>query len=184
MGRNMKRMGFTLLEVMVVLVIVGILSALSVTTYGKFKANGDLRQASMNLYMEFSNLHQTALQYDAMVFVKFFATQCSVYVDTNNNGTADAGDLKKAIRFPSSVFLGVATSGPTGTPPDLNTLSGMTGNWNTQMTVKNDPVGTINNGAVYLHSKYLDRITYCIGLATPMLTFKQYKWGGSLWVGL
>lgn len=180
----MKRWGFTLIEAMTVLFIVGILTFISVSMYQKYRANDELRQTSMNLFTELSNLHQIARQYDAQVFVKFFAAKCSIYVDTNSSGAADAADLKKAIRFPSAISMGVATNGPTAAPPDLQTLTGMTGNWSAQMTVKNDPVGTLNSGAVYLRSKYLDKITYCIGVATPMLSIKQYKWGGSTWGGL
>jgi hypothetical protein len=133
--------------------------------------------------MELSNLHLIARQYDAKVFVKFFPAQCSVYVDTNNSGAIDDTDLKRVFKFPSAISLSVP-SGLTTKPNDLLTLVGMTGNWNVQMTVKNDAIGTLNDGAVYLHSTRLIGIAYCIGIAAPMLSLKQYKWGGSTWFGV
>lgn len=181
----MKKNGFTLIEVLITLVIIGVLASMSIITYIKYVASNELRQASMKLYMELKNAHQIARQYDCKVFVKFYAAQCSVYVDTNNSGAIDASDkVIKVIKFPSSISIATTPTGPTTPPSDLQTITGMTGNWGTQMIVKPDGIGTTNSGAIYLQSTRLNKTVYCVGIAASMLAIKQYKWGGTSWFNL
>jgi prepilin-type N-terminal cleavage/methylation domain-containing protein len=174
--------GFTFIETMITIVIISLLASLSYSSYQKFAAGNELRQTCNELYVDLRSLHQTALKYDTKVFVKFYAAQCSVYVDTNNSGSPDANDLKNAIKFSSNIALGIASNGPAGAPASMSwSTTGIAGNWSTQMTVNNDPIGTTCSGAIYLKSKRLNKVTYCIGIASTMLTLKQYKWDGSSW---
>jgi Tfp pilus assembly protein FimT len=175
--------GITFLEIMMVMTVMAIISSLSIVNYQKFIANDELKQASMNLYMELRNLHQLAIQYDARTYVTFTTQYLYVYADTNKNGSPEAKELVKTIKLPTSVLLGIASGGPEIKPSDLGSLSGMNGNWNMQIEVKNDAVGTTNDGALYVSSPRLKKTTYCIGIASPMLSIKQYKWEG-IWISL
>ncbi len=187
----MTRRGFTLLEAMVVIVIISIITIVSMKTFNKSVAENELRKAAMSLYLELRGLRPLALKYDAKVFVKFYAAQCSVYVDTNDNGARESNELIKVYKLqPSTIAFGMgASGGPSAAPPGAPSgaaiswdASGIAGNWNsTVLSVDNNALGSFNSGAIYLKTSRVNRITYCIAITTDFQSLRLYKWGGTSW---
>lgn len=178
--------GFTIIEISIVMVILGIMAAYAVVKYQDTFARSELEKAANNLYLELRGTRAIAFKYDAMAMVKFIpsasaSAKCSLYVDKDGDGTREAadGECIKVIKLTPPVFIGVCS-----TPPSsyLNAdytpnISGLAGTWKTLLTVDGtNSTGAFNLGAVYLKSSKLPKITYCIGITTDMQSIKLYKW--------
>jgi|WetSurMetagenome_2_1015567.scaffolds.fasta_scaffold315918_2 prepilin-type N-terminal cleavage/methylation domain-containing protein len=175
--------GFTLLEAVVVILILGILASLGVTQFNKSVEHNKLQKATTDLYLQLRTMKSLTMKYDNMVFVSLSNEQCSVFVDTNRSGTKDAFELSQVISFPPSITVGVALEGPNGSPGMAIPFNGdgIAGSWN-PITINK---GVTSTGAVYLHSSRLKKVTYCIGISSSMPAIKIYKWnGGSSWISL
>jgi prepilin-type N-terminal cleavage/methylation domain-containing protein len=180
--------GFTLLEIAIVVVILGILGAFATIRLQKYIASDQLRSEAWNLYMELRGARTLALKNDCNILVKFItspSSQCSIYVDINGNGR-EAGELFKVYKISSPVCIGISTTDskrPT-TAPNTNIVfnaSGIVGNWNTTVMTIDNSLGTITSGAIYLRSTRIPNITYCIGIWDAQRSLKIYKWGGAKW---
>lgn len=182
---NINR-GFTILEAVIVMTLLGILSALTVVKYQKVVAHNELQRATMNLYMELRTTRPLALKYDAKVIIKFIPAQCSIYVDTNGNGVREPAELFKVHKIPSPVSIGIATSGPAAAPVGIDwDVSGIAGSWSSPvMIINNNALGSISSGAIYLKTTRLSKVTYCIGISSTMQSLKLFKWEGSSWYAL
>ena len=182
MIKNKK--GFTRLEIVLAIFVVGLLAVLAVTKFNKTMAQNQLEKTSWNLMKELAGIRPIVLKNDRPVLVEFSNTQCNIYVDEDEDDSPEDEELLTVIQIPSPIVVGISDglqSGPTGMP---FSFSGIGGDWNTLMVVDNDAIGTINNGSIYLKATKLNNITYCIGITSTMQTLKIYKWEGSSWIAL
>jgi prepilin-type N-terminal cleavage/methylation domain-containing protein len=177
--------GFTIIEICIVMLILGIMAAFAIPRYQKAVASSELEKAANNLYQELRATRALAFRYDTLVMVKFSSTSlCSIYVDKDADGTRDAGEgeCMKVHKIDPPVSIGVCSTVPSSylcadyTP---NT-SGLAGTWKTLLTVDGDDSrGEFSHGAVYLNTSQLPKVTYCIGITEDMQSIKLYKWDGT-----
>jgi prepilin-type N-terminal cleavage/methylation domain-containing protein len=186
--------GFTFIELIVVISIVGILAVFAYAKFQKAVANNQLQRAALNLTMELREIRPLALKTDTVVKVKFTASpsQLSVFVDKNGNNTIETGELLRTYTIASPAIIGIAptaTGGPT-TGPNYGMAnaiaydaSGIAGGWkDSVMRVDNNSLGSISGGAIYLYTTRLKVTTYCVGISSATQTLRLYKWdGGTLW---
>jgi prepilin-type N-terminal cleavage/methylation domain-containing protein len=95
----MNNRGFTLLEIAMVTAIFGIMAAIAIIKYQKITATTELDKTANNLYSELRSARSLSFKWDAPVIIKFYAQQCSIYVDTNNNGR-DPSDILNVFSIP------------------------------------------------------------------------------------
>lgn len=181
-----EKNGFTLLEVAMVMVILGIMATFAIIKYQKTVIANELEKTANNLLSELSACRTLALKNDTRVLVKFSSIACTLFIDTNDNSIADSSEKYKVyVLTPSTISFGIATNGPSVGPSDVDfSTSGIAGNWNNYMIVESNAAGTFNSGAVYISSSRLEKYTYCIGKSTTSQFLKLYKWGGISWISL
>jgi type IV fimbrial biogenesis protein FimT len=115
MKTYLNRKGFTLFEVLVVIAIIGILSAIAgpgiISTISRY----ELRGAARELVIDFKNAKNEAAKRNRDILISFTlenATDGGSYqicVDNNNNGACDGGEVLKTVAIPRSVRLNSTT---------------------------------------------------------------------------
>jgi prepilin-type N-terminal cleavage/methylation domain-containing protein len=92
--------GFTLVELMVVVTIMGILLAVSAPAMSRFAGNWRLNGAAANMAMVMRSARSAAVSKDVDVVFTFDDAQgqYSYIEDTNGNGDADAGERQSAVQ--------------------------------------------------------------------------------------
>jgi|GEM_PF-2381726 len=175
-------LGFTIIEILMVTALMGIIAALAVPKYQAISAQSELQKQSWNFYRELTAARSIAMKNDALVWVKFSTSACTLSVDTSGDGVRQPGEKVKTFVISTPVSIGIPLNGPVSAPDNLPFNSGgMAGEWANQMVISNDAVGTINNGAVYMKNSRLRRHTYCIGMSSQFQSMKLFKWDGSSW---
>jgi len=86
-----KARGFSLLELMVVVIIVGILAGMSVFSYRNFKMKNEINNQIRAIYADLIKLRMMAMRQNRMTFMEFTPNNYTGYIDTNENGVLDSG---------------------------------------------------------------------------------------------
>lgn len=95
----MKKNGFTLLELMIVIVIVGILSGLAVVNFRGLASKYQLENQVRELYADIMSARMMAMNKNRAVFINLVATgQYTLYEDTDNDGTLNTGSDTQVVR--------------------------------------------------------------------------------------
>lgn len=160
-GRMKNKNGFTLLELITVIAIIGILSAIAIPSFSAWNKHARLRSATQDLMADLSMARMRAIQSGENVNVSFSLTGYVVFIDENDNGTWQPSDDTPLRNkdYPQSVTMtGTTFAGsnivfePTGNVQDddgiLNSNESVTlgrGDGDT-MTVKINGVGSITSG--------------------------------------
>jgi type IV fimbrial biogenesis protein FimT len=87
-----KNAGFSLMEVMTVLGILAILSAIAIPGYLGWRDNARLASAAQDVYSIFQKAKIEAARRNATVAITFAANIATVYVDSNGNFAQDGGE--------------------------------------------------------------------------------------------
>ena len=97
-GFSMKifnKTGFTLLELMIVVAIVGIVSAIAAPNYANYMAGWRLKGAARMVMSDLMATRHKAVSQNHEFKIFFNGDQITYTIldDTNNNGTADTGEV-------------------------------------------------------------------------------------------
>jgi prepilin-type N-terminal cleavage/methylation domain-containing protein len=179
---NKDSQGFTIVEVSLVMVILGIMAALTIVKYGSTMRNNELEKAANTVYMELRSARALAFKWDTPTFIKFYPDSITSWVDTNNNSKCDNHDIYKVIKLPALIRVGQPSKPPiTGPFKDNITTSGKTGKWVDSLIIRPNSQEIYSTGAVYLYSKKIPTVTYCIGDSSGMQTLYFFKWTSNSW---
>ncbi|HOL06613.1 MAG TPA: GspH/FimT family pseudopilin [Syntrophorhabdaceae bacterium] len=89
MGDRRKARGFSLIELMVVVIIVGILAGMSVFGYRNFSMKNEINNQTRAIYADLIKLRMMAMRGNRMTFMELTPNNYIGYVDTNENGLLD-----------------------------------------------------------------------------------------------
>jgi len=112
--------GFTLLELMWALVIIGIVMILAMPGYGRFRDTMALKQANAQILQDVRRARQLAITRHAPVVVRFGAppsisniTSYTIHVDTNGDNVRQASEMMTVRNLPNTTRLSAVTLTPT-----------------------------------------------------------------------
>jgi prepilin-type N-terminal cleavage/methylation domain-containing protein len=108
-----KDKGFTLVEVMVVIAIIGIVSAIAIPNFYSYAAGMKLRSASRDLLSTLQNTRMKAIRQNTRWAVKFNGATSYQVIDCgidNTCGTGDDDDIGAHIKAPTPISPGVSMS--------------------------------------------------------------------------
>jgi prepilin-type N-terminal cleavage/methylation domain-containing protein len=173
-GVTMKRKGFSLIELLVVVTIMGILMAIAAANYGAIIGRSRVKGAADKISRELLSSRERAFSRGQVVSVVF--------------GTTAAGGLKLTVAGePEMVYddcrVGlVSTGAPTSKAPNCSTSAGAPpagGIDFASNTCQFVPQGVGSAGAVYIKS-INDKIQYAVGINANGKVGK-FLWTGSAW---
>lgn len=89
----MKRdLGFTLMELMITIAIIGVMSTIALPSVMSWRENTQLQRAARDVYSDFQKAKSDAVKRNTWCSLDFTAGGYSVFVDANNNIGFDAGE--------------------------------------------------------------------------------------------
>ncbi len=105
-----KSSGFTLIEMMVVIAIVGILSAIAIPNYISHRNNRQVSRAAAQIYSALQAAKMTAVRDNALIRVMFStgtgsAGTFQVYRDLDNNDSFDSGEGISNGKMPEGITM-------------------------------------------------------------------------------
>jgi prepilin-type N-terminal cleavage/methylation domain-containing protein len=111
--------GFTMLELMWALVIIGIVMILAMPGYGRFRDSMALKQANAQILQDVRRARQLAITRHAPVVVRFGAppsisniTSYTIHVDTNGDYVRQASEMMTVRNLPNTTRISSATLTP------------------------------------------------------------------------
>jgi len=111
--------GFTLIELLFALVIAGIVLAIAMPGFGRFRASMQLKQANAQLLQDVRRARQLAITRRAPVVVRFGAppsvsniTSYTIHVDTNADGVAQSTEMITPRNMPTGTRLSAVSLTP------------------------------------------------------------------------
>jgi prepilin-type N-terminal cleavage/methylation domain-containing protein len=191
-----KIQGFTLLEVSVVMVVLGILSVFTFFQYKKTMAHNQLEKAANNLYSELRSMRSLSFKYDSHVKAKFNTSlmQCTIWVDTSEDGSSKYRRTS-VYQIPSPVVIG-RPDADLSQPytdgwwsyynPYPSIVNGVQGEWKDSIKIDHDSPGEYNQGGIYLYNPLLEKTYYFIGINSGMqfIELKKCNRGAKIWITL
>ncbi|MDG5815566.1 type II secretion system protein [Chitinispirillales bacterium ANBcel5] len=161
-----KTSGFTLIEVLIAIVVVGIIAAIVTVNWASFLRYQNLRRESVSVWRELSSLKARALNEDVEFVVSFPAHN---HYDIDTSGvTISQRSLTDGIHFSQNPTVGgVAAIDP---PQDSWT--------DDDLTVRPDNIEAFTTGKIYLHDN--NRV-FCIVKREDRTTLQLFYWDGDEW---
>ena len=126
-GNRRKRstMAFTLIEMMVALVIVGILASLAMVQFNTYREQAKLRSSAQKVFQIFSWAKLQSEKTGNTLLIQFALPNVTVYQDRNGNGIIDAPDGTPILS--ESVENTVSLYSATASPPEISSFTTASG---------------------------------------------------------
>jgi prepilin-type N-terminal cleavage/methylation domain-containing protein len=112
--------GFTLIETMIVVVVIGLVLATGLPAFGSYRSSIELKEARQQLLEDLREARQAAVTRRSPVVVRFGTppdstniTSYTIHVDVNANGVVDAGDRFTRRTMPGGTKISAALLSPT-----------------------------------------------------------------------
>ncbi|CAK8712433.1 hypothetical protein KKHLCK_01450 [Candidatus Electrothrix laxa] len=170
--------GFSLVELMLVIALLGVVSAISIPAFLRSLPEYRLRNAARNLYTDLQKARLLAVKENRKVTVRFNEAGEYYYIDNNENGTAGYKEWNPGeIRIDLTDYGGVIFG-----------KGGAIKNWNKELINRIVPyqdisfktIGTATSASIYLQYQSESVITYAV-TTTSYGTVKVRRFSGSAW---
>ncbi|MDR2591477.1 MAG: type II secretion system GspH family protein [Chitinispirillales bacterium] len=192
MPKDKDKAGFTLIEVMVVIFVMGILAAAIISNWSTFMRHQELRSDAITLHKEILAIRARAVQNDDSAYIDAVVggSACTLKwrYDASTDAAPNAGAwAKKVIRLNKDVTVDTAITTAVTSLPSGNELVKLKGNSQTNYwmganltppvtipdknvrifidpdTLKNDPTNAFKDGRIVLKSSLAKiKSRYCI----------------------
>jgi prepilin-type N-terminal cleavage/methylation domain-containing protein len=182
-----NRHGYTLLEVVIVIVIFGIMATFAIIKYQNYVAYNVLEKEVNNLYTELRGMRSLSFKYDGLVRAKFNTTamQCTTWVDTSQDGTFKYQQVA-VYKIQAPVVIGRIDENleqpyTDGWWTSINPaiVNGVQGEWKDSLKVVPGTRGAYCLGGLYLYNPRLKDTYYFIGINSGMESIELKKWTGA-----
>lgn len=99
------REGFTLIEMVTVLAILGIIMAMAAPNFSKWKEKHEINGQAQKVYFDLMLARTNAVKNNNLVRVDFNTTShtYTIHDDTNENGSQDSGEAVKSVTLENDV---------------------------------------------------------------------------------
>ena len=136
-----RRNGFTLIEMIIVIAIMGILFAIAIPQWGRYRQNADLKTAARNIAADIADIKAKATT-ERLTYTITFNTAGNDYQITREqspgSGTfSNVGDAKGICDSGSGYAVNMTTASFAGSPANR---------------LRFDVRGTTNNGSIFLQN--------------------------------
>lgn len=169
---NCATSGFTLIEVIIVLAVVGIMAAIAVPNFYKWLPGMKLKGASRDLYSNMQKARMQAVKENRDISIRFntATTPGFYYFDMDDDGSYTAGEFRQNL---ASYKYGIdffSDSAPTNWNNDPCTMASV---------ITFSKTGTANSGTVYLEN---EKKTIIYAVTSHVYgAVKIRKYNGSSW---
>ena len=122
-GHPLKsREGFTLIEILMTMIIMGILMSVAVPNFSKWKEKHEINGQAQKVYFDLMLARTSAVKNNNLVRVTFNTTShtYTIHDDTNDDGTQDSGEGVKSVALENDINFAYNTG---ITDIDGNTIS-------------------------------------------------------------
>ena len=183
-----QELGYTIIEVVITVTIAMIL-ALSITfSMRNYMIEKSIEKEAVNFWKTLCSLRARAMKHDMYHFVDFEEgfNSYTIWKDDDGDETLDGNEEPVPNPFLAEIEYGIPTTlddddgGPDNTAKPTSAIEW---DWSANdMIIKNDDLGTINNGRICLSWARKPEIGYCIQLKGGTQNIKLFKWNGSTWI--
>jgi prepilin-type N-terminal cleavage/methylation domain-containing protein len=100
--------GFTLLELLIVIVFIGIIMAIGIPNFSKWKEKHEINGQAQKVYFDIMLARSTSIQNNNNVSVTFDVNKnlYEVHDDTDSNGVEDHGESIKSVFLENNIAFG------------------------------------------------------------------------------
>lgn len=103
--RRLSRAGFSLIELMIVIVLIGVVMTIAAPTWQKVRANTDLKSAAREIMNDLSNTKQRAITENLDVYRMTFNIGGNSYTLSRTDGVTAGTWTKSMASFGTSIVL-------------------------------------------------------------------------------
>lgn len=179
--------GFTLMELMVVITIVGILAAVGFPRYTSWRNNMYIKAAARDLYSSLQEARMLAIKQNASTAIVFDAVNQSYYVcdDSGDGDWTTIGDNNILRTTRLSTYRGSigysdgSITGVNPVPPDAGFPGDGISCSNNFLSLDSRGVSSNGRGYVYIQDNAGNRV-YAVGVLASGVV-KLLKWDGGNW---
>ncbi|XCN71916.1 MAG: GspH/FimT family pseudopilin [Candidatus Electrothrix aestuarii] len=177
--REEQKDGFSLVELMLVMALFGILSALSISGFLRSAPERHLRNAARNLYADLQRARLLAVNKNKKISVRFNEAGNAYYIDEDAEGeegykVCNASELKRSLADYGGVEYGKGAAVKNWNNTDINRV---VPNHN---VISFKATGTASSASVYLQHVNRDAVTYAV-TTTNFGAVKVRSFNGSTW---